>query len=253
MLPDERKREIVQLVTARDGCSVEELASQLGVSKTTIRRDLNDLDQQNLVDRTHGGAIPVVDRVNEYEQRTIQNREAKEAIAERAAAEVHEEQVVAFDSGSTTLEVSRQTPDDLSFAVLTNHPMIAYELGGGPADVRLTGGKFELEQEMLVGPLVETAVERMNFDLAFIGAEGIAADASVTTAFHDAAKIKRLFIANSRRSVVVADGSKLDNRSVVEFCDFSEIDLLVTEVPVPPDLRGALLDYDVAVADDLTP
>ena len=103
------------------------LSAELDVSKTTIRRDL---DGQNRIQRTHGGAMPVVNRVNEYQNRSIHNQNAKRATAKRAVEEIREGRMVAFDSGSTTLTVSRQMPDDLSFSVVTVHLIITYELGG---------------------------------------------------------------------------------------------------------------------------
>lgn len=249
MLPEERKRRLVELVTTRGGCRVEDLAAELDVSETTIRRDLDDLEAKNRVNRTHGGAMPVVDRVNEYENRTVQNREAKEAVAGRAVEEIHEEQVVVFDSGSTTLAVSRQVPEDLSFAAVTNHPMIAYQLGGGAADVRVTGGRFHQEQQRLAGPLAERAIERLNFDLAFVGTEGIDADAGLTTAYHDAARLKELMIEHSQRSVVVADHSKFGTRNMVQFCDFDDIDLVVTDDRVPERTRETLAAAGVDIVD----
>lgn len=102
MLPDERREYIVELVTGRDGCRI----SELDVSETTIRRDLNELADRNSVERTHGGAIPAVGRLSPYDQRTIQNRKAKKTIAMRAVDEIHEEQIVLFDAGSTTLLVT---------------------------------------------------------------------------------------------------------------------------------------------------
>jgi DeoR family fructose operon transcriptional repressor len=248
MLPEERKRRIVELVTSRDGCRVEQLAADLDVSETTIRRDLDDLDGKNLVNRTHGGAVPVVDRVNKYEKRTVQNRDAKKTIATRAVEEIHAGQVVMFDSGSTTLEVSKQVPVELSFSAVTVHPMIAYQLGG-KAEVLLPGGRFQRDQQRLSGSLAEQAIERMNFDLGFIGTEGIDADAGFTTAYHDAARIKELIIANSQRTVVVADHSKFDTRNMVQFCNFSAVDLVITDAVVPDDIRETLTEHDVPIEE----
>ncbi|PSP92633.1 DeoR family transcriptional regulator [Halobacteriales archaeon QS_4_62_28] len=248
MLPEERRRRIVELVTVRDGCRVEDLSGQLDVSETTVRRDLDYLDDQNLIERTHGGAMPVVDRVNEYDKRKIQNQDAKRAIAQRAVDEIHEEQVVAFGAGSTTLEVTTAVPEDLPFSVLTNHPTIAYQLGDSKAEVRLTGGRFQKDHQRLTGPLAEQAIEQMNFDLAFVGTEGIDAEAGFTTAYHDAARLKELMIANSQRAVVLADHSKLDSQNIVQFCDFSDIDLVITDETVSDEIRETLAAHDVTIA-----
>ncbi|MFB6201022.1 MAG: HTH-type transcriptional regulator GlpR [Halorhabdus sp.] len=251
MLPDERKRRIAELVTRRRGCSVEELSAELDVSETTIRRDLNDLEERNAIERTHGGAMPVLDRLSEYQQRTVRNREAKRAIAERAVKEIHEGQVVLFDAGSTTLEISRQVEDDMAFTAVTVHPMLAYELGDTEADTRLTGGQLKPEQHRLTGPLARQAIERMNFDLVFLGLEGIDADAGLTTAYHDAARDKELMVANSQQTAVVADHSKFDSQSIVQFADVADVDMVLTDASIPADFRDRMREADVAVVDDL--
>jgi DeoR family fructose operon transcriptional repressor len=252
MLPEERKRRIVELVTARDGCTVAELSTELDFSETTIRRDLDDLDGQNLIERTHGGAMPVVDRISDYERRARKNRAAKEAIAERAVEEIHEEQVVLLDAGSTTLEVSKRIPEDLAFVAVTNHPLIVHELGGKAAKVQLTGGTFEKEHQILWGPLAERVIERMEFDIALLGTEGVHAEAGLTTAYDDAARIKELMITNSRRSVVLADHSKLGKRNIVRYAAFSDIDLLVTDGELPEDIAKVADDRGVTCASQLT-
>jgi DeoR family fructose operon transcriptional repressor len=251
MLPDERRERIAELVTARDGCSVSELAAELDVSETTIRRDLDELAERNSIDRTHGGAMPVVERMSAYEQRTIRNRGAKEAIAQPAVEEIHEGQAVLFDAGSTTLAVSRKVPEEYQFSAVTNNPPAAHQLDEGEAEVRLTGGRYMKEHHLLVGRLAEMAIEGMNFDLAFVGLEGIDADGGLTTAYHEAARIKELMVANSRRVVVVADHSKFGSRSIVQFCEFSEVDVVTTDLPVPGELFEVLLDGGVEVVDDL--
>lgn len=250
MLPEERKQRLVELVTARDGCRVAELSAELDVSETTIRRDLDDLDEQNRIQRTHGGAIPVVNRITEYQNRSIRNQDAKQSIANRAVEEIHEEQMVAFDSGSTTLEVSRHVPEDLSFTAVTVHPIIAYELGESTAEVRLTGGRFEKEQQRLTGRLAERAIEGLNFDLAFVGLEGIN-ESGLTTAYHDAARIKELLVANSQRVVAVADHTKFDSHSLVRFCDISAVDSVITDANVRPTFRERLEEANVTLIDDI--
>lgn len=87
MLPPERRGEIVNLVNDRRGCSVEELAAELGVSETTIRRDLRELSSQNLVERTRGGAMPTMSRGRDYDNRKIHNQEAKAAVRRGRAGE----------------------------------------------------------------------------------------------------------------------------------------------------------------------
>src|SRR6056297_769495 len=129
MLPAERKRTIVQLVTEQDGCSVATLADELEFSKATIRRDLQDMEAEGRIERSHGGAVPVssVGREQSYDKREVDRLAAKQAIGRRASEEIREGQVVCFDSGTTTMEVARAAPDS-GYVAVTNMAEIGLEL-----------------------------------------------------------------------------------------------------------------------------
>lgn len=251
MLPDERKREIIDLITSNDGCSVGELAEELNHSKPTIRRDLDELAEQNIIERTYGGAVPVIDRAGKYEQRKIRFQEAKAAIGERAVEEIHEGQTVFFDSGSTTLEVSRRVPDELSFVVVTNNPSVGYELANNEARVELTGGHFLAEHRTLQGPRTERDIERLNINLLFLGTDGVHPEAGLSALNDNQARIKELMIDNAQRVVVVADHSKIGNRGFVDFADLEEVDCFITDSDVPAPLREALADASVETVSGL--
>ena len=137
MLPAERKRRIVELVTAADGRSVEALADELEFSKATIRRDLRELEDRGLIERSHGGAVPATSVGDEqaYGQKEVQNLDEKRAIADRAIEEISEGQVVFFDAGTTTMQVATQAPKDGSMLAVTNSPRLALEVGTEDNDV----------------------------------------------------------------------------------------------------------------------
>lgn len=231
MLPAERKRTIVELVSERDGCSVDELADRLDFSRATIRRDLSALEEEGLIERSHGGAVPVttVGREQTYQQREVQNLEAKSAIAERAVELVHEGQVVFFDSGTTTMQVAKAAPTDGSFLAVTNSPLQALELAGDDGEVKVTGGTMRHRTRALVGPTAERFMERMNFDLCFLGTNAVDADSGLTTPNEDEARMKGLMVESADRVVLVTDATKFDERSFVQFAALSAVDVMVTD------------------------
>lgn len=250
MLPAERKRKIVELVSEHDGRSVEELADHFGFSKATVRRDLSDLEEEGMIERSHGGAVPVttVGREQTYGQREVQNLEAKMAIGERAVEEILDGQVVFFDSGTTTMEVAKQAPKDGSFLSVTNSPVLALELGRGENEVKLTGGSFRERTRALVGPSAEDFMDRMNFDLLFLGTNALDPDTGLTTPNEDEARVKERMVDHAERVVLVADGSKLGERSFVQFADLSDVDLFITDVELDDELRDAFQSADVTVS-----
>lgn len=251
MLPAERKREIRETVTERDGCSVAELAEMLDVSKATIRRDLRDLEDEGLVERSHGGALPVRTVASEqsYSQRGVQNLEAKRAIAARARQEFQDEQVVFFDSGTTTMEVAKRAPGDVEFIAATNSPMLALEFADNGRDVKLTGGTLRQQTRALVGPTGESFMERTNFDQVFLGTNAVDPDAGLTTPNEAEARMKQLMCEKSQRVVLVADATKFGRKSFVQFADIETVDLVITDAELDGEMREAFEAASVDVVD----
>lgn len=251
MLPEVRKREIVSLVSERDGCSVDELATELDCSKATIRRDLNDLADQHLVERSHGGAVPAtsVGEEQSYQQREVQHLDAKMAIAERAVEEIHENEVVFFDSGTTTMQVAKQAPTDGSFLAVTNSPLLSLELCQGDNEVKVTGGTLRQRTRSLVGPSAERFMDQMSFDLLFLGTNAIDLEQGLMTPNEEEARLKELMIEKSRRVVLVADGSKLGEQGFVRFARFSDLDTFVTDDRLASEAREPFQAADVEIVD----
>lgn len=249
MLPKERQRRIVDIVNENGSCSVTELAEKLDYSKPTIRRDLNTLESEGLIDRSHGGAVPVdkVGAEQSYRQREVQHLESKQAIAERAVEELLDNEIAFFDGGTTTIQIARQMPEDRSYVAVTNSPLLADELVGSADEVKLTGGTLRGKTRALVGPTAEQFMHRMNFDLVFLGTNGIDPDAGLTTPSEDEAEIKSLMTEKSKRVILVSDGSKFGQRSFARFAELEDVDLLLTDEDPPEPLSSALESAEVSV------
>ncbi len=237
--PEQRRRSITELVTKYGGLSVEELATRLEVSPSTIRRDLSDLADRNLVERTHGGAVPLtnvgVERA--FDRRLVQNLDRKQAIAKRAVQEIHEGQVVYFDAGTTTMQVAKEVPNDSSTIIVTNAPLLLPELSRADGTVQLTGGEYRNETKALVGPTTEDYIRNSSFDVAFIGVNGIEADGTLSAPNESEAKIKQLAVEHAARTVVVTTTEKFGEQSFRRFGTIDDIDLLVTDSRVPDEFR----------------
>lgn len=251
MLPAERKRTIVELVTEHDGYSVAELADELDYSKATIRRDLRDLEEEGLVERSHGGAVPVSSMGDEqsYGQKEVQRLGAKRAIADRAVEEIHPEQVVCFDAGTTTMEVAKQAPEGDRFLAVTNSPLLAHELASNETTVKLTGGTLRPQTQALVGPSAEDFLDRVNVDTLFLGTNSVHPEAGLTTPNEEEAAMKSRMVAAADRVVLVADGSKIGERSFIQFATLADLDLFVTDGPLEDGFRTAAEEAGVTVEE----
>jgi DeoR family fructose operon transcriptional repressor len=245
MLPATRQRRIVEMVSENDGCSVERLAEELDCSKATIRRDLRELADRQMIERSHGGAVPAtaVGEEETYGQKEVQNLEAKRVIGERAIEEIQKNRVVFFDSGSTTMEVVKAVPDDMSFIAVTNSPLLALELKKGECEVKLTGGSLRRPTRALVGPSAEQFMDRMTFDLLFLGTNGIILEEGLMTPNEDEARIKELMIRKSERVVLVADRSNIGEQSFLRFGELADVDSFYTD--------GRLDDETLAVLEEV--
>lgn len=248
--PEQRRRSITELVTKHGDLSVEELAVRLDVSESTIRRDLRNLAERNLVERTHGGVVPVTDAGIEqsFNRRLIQNLDRKQAIADRAVKEISEGHVVYFDAGTTTMQVARMVPNDDSTIAVTSSPMLLLELSKSGPTVKMTGGEYRDETKALVGPTTEDYISNSNFDLAFIGVNGIETDGTISAPNESEAKTKQLAVEHSARTVVVTVAEKFGEQSFRRFGSVEDIDLLVTDERVPDDYRD-LFDETELVED----
>lgn len=250
MHPNERRKELVDIINDRNGCSVGELATSLDVSEATIRRDLRELEEENLIKRTHGGAMPIIDQRRSYEERRVSNLDEKKAIAERAVTEIHRDQIVYFDSGTTTFQIARQIDENQEIVGVTNGAMNARKLADKGIRIHLTGGLFSDEGNSLVGPWTKERIESMNFDLLFLGTEGVDPE-GLTTQNVQQSNIKKQMIASSQRVVLVADRSKFNEEYFIRFANPEDIDVLLTDGPIPENVREAYETKGVQLVGEL--
>lgn len=250
MLPEQRKRRMVELVREYDGRSVSALAADLDVSKATVRRDLGGLEEEGLIERSHGGAVPAtaIGHEQSYQQREVQHLDAKIAIGERALEAIHEGDVVVFDSGTTTVQAAKRAPGRGSFVAVTNSPLVALELASSDVEVSMTGGTLRQPTRSLVGPSTEWFLEQRHFDLAFIGTNGLDSSGTLTTPNESEAHVKALMVERAERVVLLADATKFGERSAVQFADVADVDVLITDGR--PD--GAIADALEEAATETT-
>jgi DeoR family transcriptional regulator of aga operon len=232
MRQEERLSLILEELSAKGSVGVAELAGVLRVSTASIRRDLQLLERQRLLSRTHGGAVAggmTYELPLRY--RGGQHREEKQRIALAAAARVDDHVLtVGLTGGTTTTGVARQLVDRQGLTIVTNALNIAAELAVRP-NLRLvvTGGTARSESYELVGPQAEVVLEAMNLDLAFVGVDGLTASGGLTTHHDVEAHTNRVLIERARRVIVVADGSKIGRLAFARICDVDDVDELITD------------------------
>jgi DeoR/GlpR family transcriptional regulator of sugar metabolism len=236
----ERLDAILELL-AKDGkLDVDTAAPRLGVSEATIRRDLENLAEQRLLTRTHGGAVA---NSTSYDLplrfKSGRQTEAKARIGQAAAALVPAGGVVGVNGGTTTTEAARAlgTRPDLSgpgdgagLTVVTNALNIAYELAVRPhIKTVVTGGVARASSYELTGPLATGILDRLQLDLALLGVDAVDPEWGATAHHEGEASINQLMAQRARSVVVLADATKLGRRAFARIRPIEQIDVLVTD------------------------
>ncbi|NUU26086.1 MAG: DeoR/GlpR transcriptional regulator, partial [Streptomycetaceae bacterium] len=227
---------------------VEEAAAELAVSAATIRRDFDQLAEQQMLVRTRGGAV--VHGVS-YElplrYKTARHASEKQRVAKAVAGLVAPGEAVGLTGGTTTTEVARALPGRSELAsgspaltIVTNALNIANELAVRPQfKIVVTGGVARPQSYELIGPLADGVLGQITIDVAVLGVVGF--DVTHGAAAHDEAEaaINRLLCERAERVIVAADSSKLGRRAFARICATDAVDTLVTDASADPEtVRG---------------
>lgn len=232
----QRRRKILELITQNGQVSVADIIELFQVSEMTARRDLADLAREGLLRRVHGGATINLGRSYEppYPLRTTAQLTSKQAIGQAAAALIQDGDSVAFDVGTTTLEIARSLAEKRNLTIVTaslpiaNEIISRYALGN---DVRLvlTGGIVRAGELSMVGDFAAHAYHHLHVDKAFIGIGGISLQHGLTEYNLDDALVKRVMIATASQVIVVADSSKFGRTSFAHVAPLSAVKAVVTD------------------------
>ncbi len=236
MLAEDRLNAIVSMVQQTGSVTVPELAEALGVTPSTIRRDLQTLDRAHRIAKVHGGATSPerahVTRDLTLNERSDLHNDDKERICARAAALVEPESFVYIDSGSTTLKLIEHLPHLEGVTYVTDSVFHAQHLALRGMRTVVLGGELKPETEALVGPDALATLDRYNFNCGFWGSNGIAAEQGFTTPDIEEAQVKRISMRHTAKRFVISDASKFGMVAPVKFADFRDATIITAgEVP----------------------
>ncbi|OHV19766.1 D-beta-D-heptose 1-phosphate adenosyltransferase [Parafrankia soli] len=232
MYAEERQQRIADRARTEGRVDVAELSVEFGVTTETIRRDLTVLDRHGLLRRVHGGAIPVEKLGFEP---ALAARDAvlvaeKERIAKAALAEVPDEGAIILDAGTTTGRLAASLPVERELTVVTNSLPIAVRLAAVPTiSVLHVGGRIRRRTLAGVDDWALRALADTFVDVAFLGTNGISVERGLTTPDPAESAVKRAMIGAARRTVLLADHSKVGSDRLARFGDLVDVDVLVTD------------------------
>ena len=231
-----RRERVAEAVRRSRYTSVTELATAFGVSEVTVRSDLDALAEAGEITRVRGGAVhrAAGSLETSFDEGSAARAAEKAAIGRAAAALVESGQTVMLGVGSTVAAVARAlvAREELhGLTVVTNGLRVAAELERAlpRLTVIVSGGTLRGQQHSLVNPLGTALLGELHAHLTIVGGEGIAAEAGLTAANAAEAEIKRLMLDAGRRRVVVAEGPRVGEVSLVHVVPTGGIDVLVTD------------------------
>lgn len=241
----QRQEVIVAEVRRRGSVRVSELASLLGVSDMTVRRDLDLLDEAGLVAKVHGGATLRDEHSSDepgFEAKSLRNMAEKHAIAMAAAARVRPGSAIGVTAGTTTWQLAYHLVDIAGLTVVTNSVQVAdvlHQHQRTDRTVVLTGG-VRTPSDALVGPVAVNTLHSLHLDAVFMGVHGISERAGFTTPNLMEADTNRAFIAGTDRLIVLADHTKWNVTGLTSIAPLRAATEVITDRGLPDSARHAL-------------
>lgn len=248
-VPADRLRGVLFYINERESAKVDELAAHFAVSAATVRRDLDELARQGLVQRTHGGALtlrPQSAAERAFGEKLSLQQEEKIRIAAAAAREVREGDTVLLDSGTTAYQLALRLAEKKNLTIVTHDLYLAANIEfDASTTVVVTGGVKRASQNVLVGGMVEQFLSTLRGDVAFLTADAVSAVFGVSNANFFEAGIKRALVRAAKRVVLIADHTKTGKNAVVQVCGLDAVDLFITDDGLPGRERTALAEKGV--------
>lgn len=238
LIPAERRGRILELLHTMGSVRVADLCKAMDVSELTIRRDLDALEQEQLLERTHGGAI-LSQRLRIEPLYTAKHQtfpEEKQRIGAAAATLVEDGETVFINSGSTTINIFPHLIGR-KVRVITSNAGAVTTCQGTDIDLTLIGGSYRAQSHSLVGPLARASLRHLYASKCFIGVDGISRKYGLTTPNAEEAEIARMMIRRTHgQVVVVADHSKLGCVADCVVTSLQYVDVLVVDAGLTRDI-----------------
>ncbi len=231
MLSDAR-RNLIKEMALRDGeVIISSVARELDVSLETIRRDINGLCRENVLEKVHGGAVPVKGNVyeDEYVKRKTANQGIKKELGRFVAETIKNSKTVFLSAGTTAEAIAGFANKLTAVSIITNSVPVAEALQkNGKSDIILLGGRINPEEHFTYGAQVISSIENYRVDVAVISAVGIDESGAMCASAEEGA-IMAAMIKSASKSILVADSSKFGKKSVYRHCNPSQINQLVSD------------------------
>ncbi|PLS02280.1 DeoR/GlpR family DNA-binding transcription regulator [Neobacillus cucumis] len=247
----ERRKEIMEKLHQFQRVTVKELSEEMQVSEATLRSDLTKMEEDGLLQRTHGGAILVESMDNEtnFFSREKRNKSEKSAIAKKAVELISNGQCIMLDASSTALELARTLNElPIRLMVVTSGINTALELKDHPdITVILLGGIVKKGSYSLEGHLGVNILDQINIDMLFTSANGFSFDSGLMDFSVYEVELKKAMVSASKKVVALLDHTKINKNSIAPFASIDQIDTIITDFDITADYARKFLEHNIEV------
>lgn len=237
-----RRAEIVTLVQRQGFVTIEALAQQFEVTPQTIRRDINELAEEGILQRYHGGAaLPSSVQNIAYSSRQILHLEAKQRIARAVAAHVPDNASLSINIGTTNEEIAKALMRHQGLSVITNNLNVANLMAENEDfQVIVAGGIVRARDRGIVGEATIDSISQFRVDIAVIGISAIDLDGTLLDFDYREVRVAQTIIRHARQVYLAADASKFGRPAMARLGDMAQIDTFFTDQPPPAELLPVL-------------
>lgn len=243
MLAEQRRQKILELIQEEGSARVKQLSEIFGVSEPTIRQDLERLEADDYVVKSHGGAVlkTMQQQVLSVSLQHLENLDKKAIVGRKAAELIEDGDSIILDSGSTTTEIAKNLNGKQDLKIITNALNIALIVGGNPSfELMVTGGDFKAPTLSLTGDKAAAFFAQIHVDKLFLATGGISEDNALTYPGLSDLPVKRAMIDAASVVYLVADSTKFGKTSFASLGSIDQVDYLITDAGIPDAVRTAL-------------
>ncbi len=235
-----RERLILEKLLTRKQISVDELSKELYTSKSSIRRDLTNLEKHNFLKRVHGGAILIENGISDirvpFALRELEQGDAKISIAKKAAGLVHDGDVIFLDASSSAYNLIPFLSEKKDITVITNGVKALQRLAEFNIKTICTGGKMFNASFALVGDEAYAILDGINADISFFSCRGMSEDGKLTDITDSENYVRQRMISNSKKSYFLCASEKIGRLFYHNLCTVNDITGVICEKPLPQKL-----------------
>ena len=247
MAQETRHKQIIELVAERGFVTIDDMAQHFQVTPQTIRRDINQLDQEKLLQRYHGGAgIPSSTLNTAYSDRKIQNLEEKTRIGEAIASKIPDHSSMFINIGTTTETIAKALLKHRGLTIITNNLHVASILSSKEDfNVIIAGGAVRNRDGGIIGEATVDFVKQFKVDFAIIGISGIDDDGELLDFDYQEERVAQGIIENARQVFLAADHSKFGRNAMIRLGNISQASHLFTGLTPPTNISNILVEHGV--------